>query len=138
MEYSLDSTPPRPPNLSELAEMGERARERMQAQRAAGQISRGRSDPGAPPVFRAVAAVLVILSVVVFVSFLSGEGQCAVPAYRSLSLYGAPMLLNPGLCAVDSVVPVWLVAVTGSLFGVSYLLSTRARRTGPSEDPTAR
>ena len=116
--------------------MGERARERMQAQREAVQASRARSDPGAPNLFRAVAAVLVTLSVLVFVSFLNGEGQCAFPAYRSLSLSGAPMLLNPGLCAVDSVVPVWLVAVSGMLFGLSYLLSARARRAGPSEGPT--
>ena len=31
----MDSTPPRPPNLSERSEMGERATERMQAQRLA-------------------------------------------------------------------------------------------------------
>jgi hypothetical protein len=34
----FDSTPPRPPNLSESAEMGERARERMQHQLAAQEL----------------------------------------------------------------------------------------------------
>jgi hypothetical protein len=34
----LDSTPPRPPNLSELAEMGERARERVHHQLAAQEL----------------------------------------------------------------------------------------------------
>jgi hypothetical protein len=38
-EGLMDSTPPRPPNLSELAEAGERARERMQAQKAAAEAS---------------------------------------------------------------------------------------------------
>jgi hypothetical protein len=38
----MDSTPPRPPNLSELAEAGERAKERMQAQRAAAEAATGR------------------------------------------------------------------------------------------------
>ena len=116
--------------------MREPASERMHAQRVAAQVSRGRSDPGAPPIFRAVAAVLEILSILVFVLFLNGEGQCAIPAYRSLSLSGAPMLLNPGLCAVDSVVPVWLAAVSGMLSGLVYLLSARGRRTGPAEVPT--
>ena len=138
MEYSLDATPPRPPDLSELAETGERARERMQTQRVAGQLARARREPDVRTVFRAVATVVVILSVLVLGSFLNGEGQCAVPAYRSLSLSGAPMLLDPGLCAVDSVVPVWLVAVTGMLSGLSYLLWTRPRRTHPVEDPPGR
>ena len=38
----MDSTPPRPPNLSELSEMGERAKERMVAQRAAADVEAAR------------------------------------------------------------------------------------------------
>jgi hypothetical protein len=38
----MESTPPRPPNLSELAEMGERAKERMHAQRATAEVAAAR------------------------------------------------------------------------------------------------
>ena len=34
----MESTPPRPPNLAELAEIGERAQERMQHQLAAQEL----------------------------------------------------------------------------------------------------
>jgi hypothetical protein len=43
----MDSTPPRPPNLSELAEMGERSKERMVAQRAADDVASARRASGA-------------------------------------------------------------------------------------------
>ena len=35
----MESTPPRPPNLSELSEMGERAKERMHAQLLANEVA---------------------------------------------------------------------------------------------------
>jgi hypothetical protein len=43
----MDATPPRPPNLAEHAEMGERARERMQNQLAAQRLEdrRHADDP---------------------------------------------------------------------------------------------
>jgi hypothetical protein len=42
----MESTPPRPPNLSELAEMGERAKERMHAQRASAEVAAARRSSG--------------------------------------------------------------------------------------------
>jgi hypothetical protein len=42
----MESTPPRPPNLSELAEMGERAKERMHAQRAEAEVTAARRSSG--------------------------------------------------------------------------------------------
>lgn len=88
--------------------------------------------------FRVVAAALAILSAVALVLFWTGQGQCAVPMYRSLSLNGAPMWLRPGLCAVESVAPVWLVAVIGILFGLAYLRRSRAPGTDRSEGPLER
>jgi hypothetical protein len=43
----MDAPPPRPPNLSELAEAGERAIERMQAQKRAADASAARRASGA-------------------------------------------------------------------------------------------
>lgn len=134
----MDSTPPRPPNLSELAEMGERAKERMIAQRTARAFASGRGRAARPPVFRGLAAALTILSAVVFVLFWNGQGQCAVPMYQSLSLYGPPMSIHPGLCAVESVAPIWLVAVIGILLGLWYLHWSRPDEIDLHEGPTER
>ena len=85
--------------------------------------------------FRLLAAGLTVVSAAVFVLYLTGTGQCAVPLEPSLSLYGPPMLVRPALCAVDSVVPVWLLAVVGMAVGISYLLLTRGTRPAGSANP---
>ena len=87
--------------------------------------------------FRVLAIGLVVVSATVFVLYLMGPAQCAVPLEPSLSLYGQPMLVRPASCAVDSVVPVWLLAVAGMSFGLAYLLLTRGPRPAGSPDPPA-
>ncbi len=84
--------------------------------------------------FRLLAAGLAAVSAAVFVLYLTGPGQCAVPLEPSLSLYGPPMVVRPALCAVDSVVPVWLVAMAGVSLGLVYLVLTRGRRPAGSLD----
>ena len=85
--------------------------------------------------FRVLAIGLVVVSATLFVLYLMGPAQCAVPLEQSLSLYGPPMLVRPALCAVDSVVPVWLLAVVGMALGLSHLLLTRGQRPAGSSDP---
>lgn len=82
--------------------------------------------------FRLLAAGLTVGSAMVLVLYLTGPGQCAVPMEQSLSLYGPPMSVRPGLCSVESVVPVWPVAVAGMWLGLSHLLLVRAQRPGRS------
>ena len=85
--------------------------------------------------FRLLAAGLTAVSTAVLVLYLTGPGQCAVPLEPSLSLYGPPMVVRPALCAVDSVMPVWFLAVAGMSLGLSYLLLARGRRRAGSSDP---
>jgi len=89
----------------------------------------------APTVFRSLAVALTLLSAAVFVLYYLGPAQCMVPMYRSLSLYGPPMWV-PGLCAVDAVVPVWFVAVLGTVFGAWYLLRARRARSAARQGPS--
>jgi hypothetical protein len=84
--------------------------------------------------YRVLAIGLTVVSAVVFVLYLTGPGQCAVPLEPSLSLYGPPMLVRPALCAVDSVVPVWLLAVAGISLGLAYLLLARGSQRAGSLD----
>jgi hypothetical protein len=87
-------------------------------------------------VFRLLAPALTLLSAAVFVLYYLGPAQCMVPMYTSLSLYGPPMWVRPGLCAVDPVVPVWFVAVLGTLFGGWYLVRACRPRSAPPQGPT--
>lgn len=87
--------------------------------------------------FRLLAAGLTVGSAMVFALFLTGPAQCAVPVAPYLSLYGATMWMRPALCAVESVVPVWLVALAGMSFGLSYLLLARGQRAGRPQGPTS-
>ena len=82
--------------------------------------------------FRLLAAALAVVSAALLVLYATGPAQCAVPLFQTLSLYGAPMLVRPVACAVESVVPVWLLAVAGMWFGLSYLLLAGRRRPGRS------
>ena len=85
--------------------------------------------------FRVLAIGLAVVSATVFVLYLTGPGQCAVPLEPSLSLYGPPMVVRPAMCEVDSVVPVWLLAVAGMSLGLAYLLLARGPRSAGSSDP---
>lgn len=86
--------------------------------------------------FRVLAVGLTVVSAALLVLYATGPAQCAVPVAPSLSRDGATMWMRPGLCAVDSVVPVWLVALAGMWLGLSYLLLVRGRRPGRSAGPT--
>ncbi len=90
----------------------------------------------AQTMYLVLAIGLTVVSAWVLVLYLTGSAQCAVPLRPSLSLYGPPMLVRPALCALDSVVPVWLLPVAGIALGLSYLLLARGPRPGSSPDST--
>jgi hypothetical protein len=88
--------------------------------------------------FRGLAAVLTILSAALLLLYVAGPAQCTVPIRDSLSLHGPPMMVRPALCAVESVVPVWLVASAGLWFGLSYVVLVRRQRVDRARGPAGR
>lgn len=78
--------------------------------------------------FRLLATSLTVGSAMVLVLSLTGPAQCAVAVAPSLSPYGATMSMCSALCALEAVVPVWLLALMGMWLGLSYLLLARGRR----------
>jgi hypothetical protein len=85
--------------------------------------------------FRGLAAVLTILSAALLLLYVAGPAQCTVPIRASLSLYGPPMMVRPALCAVEAVLPIWLVASAGLWFGLSYVLLVRGPRVDRPKGP---
>lgn len=81
---------------------------------------------------RLLAIGLTVVSATLLVLYATGPAQCSVPVASSLSLYDAPMWVRPAVCAMDSPVQVWLLAVAELWLGLSYLLLARGRRPGVS------
>ena len=77
--------------------------------------------------YRIAAITLIVLSLLVILlsePFI-GLVACQRPLYRTLSLYGAPIVRYPVICALEALWPPVWYGVVGVAAGVAWLVLRR-------------